>query len=137
MNEVILDTGPLVAYLDRREEHHRWAVEQFSTLTDPLLVCEAVITEACFLLKDFTPAIVKVGEYLERGVLEMASVGSAAQWRVFALMGRYRNLPMSYADACVTWLAESRPRARVFTLDSHFSVYRLEDRRPVPLIAPF
>ena len=63
-----------------------------------------------------------------------------AQPRIFALMEKYRQVPMSYADACLLWLlwlAETHPRSRVFTLDSDFEIYRLERARRVPLIAPF
>ncbi len=48
---VILDTGPLVAFVNRRETAHQWAIEQWNTIELPFLTCEAVITEACFLLK--------------------------------------------------------------------------------------
>ena len=67
----------------------------------------------------------------------MAPVGGAAQPRIFAMMEKYRQVPMSYADACLLWLAESSVRSRIFTLDSDFSIYRLERSRRVPLIAPF
>ena len=46
---VILDTGPLIAILNPRDRHHRWAQEQWAQVTPPFLTCEAVITEACFL----------------------------------------------------------------------------------------
>lgn len=136
MSSVLLDTGPLVAYLDRREEHHAWAKGKFAALTEPVLTCEAVLTEACFLLANLTHAQLAIGALLQRGVIEVVPIGAAAQPRIFALMGKYRQVPMSYADACVLWLAETHPRSRVFTLDSDFGIYRLERARRVPLIAP-
>jgi predicted nucleic acid-binding protein len=60
-----------------------------------------------------------------------------AQPRIFALMEKYRMVPMSYADACLLWLAETHPRSRVFTVDSDFGIYRLDRSRRVPLIVPF
>ncbi len=137
MSAVLLDTGPLVAYLNRSEEHHGWSVEKFEALAEPLWVCEAVLTEVCFLLAHLPPAQAAVGELLQRGVLAMAPVGGSAQRRIFALMEKYRKLPMSYADACLLWLAESHARSRVFTLDSDFAIYRLERARTVSMIAPF
>ena len=137
MSGVLLDTGPLVAYLDRREKHHAWAKEEFSALTEPVLACEAVLTEACFLLANLAHAQLAIGELLQLGVIEVAPVGAAAQPRIFALMEKYRQVPMSYADACLLWLAETHTRSRVFTLDSDFGIYRLERARRVPLIAPF
>ena len=134
---VLLDTGPLVAYLDVREQHHEWATRQFAALTEPPFVCEAVVSEACFLLASLPAAIAKIGDYLEHGVLAMVPVGGAAQPRIFALMEKYRQVPMSYADACLLWLAETHARSRVFTVDSDFEIYRLERARTVPVIAPF
>jgi predicted nucleic acid-binding protein len=63
-------------------------------------------------------------------------VGGAAQARVFAMMEKYRQVPMSYADACLLWLAEKHAGSRVFTLDSDFKIYRLGRTDRVPLIAP-
>ena len=138
MNDpVLLDTGPLVAYLDKTDQHHGWAVARFSELPIPFLTPEAVFSEVCFLLADSPRAVAKVGEYIGRGVLMTIPVGAVAQPRIFALMEKYRQVPMSYADACLLWLAETHPRSRVFTLDSDFGIYRLERARRVPLIAPF
>ena len=67
----------------------------------------------------------------------MVPIGGAAQPRIFALMEKYRQVPMSYADACLLWLAETHARSRVFTLDSDFEIYRLDRARRVPVIAPF
>ena len=134
---VLLDAGPLVAYLDETEQFHEWAVDRFRELPVPFLTPEAVLSEVCFLLADSPRAVAKIGEYLERGVLAMVPVGGAAQPRIFALMAKYRQVPMSYADACLLWLAETHARSRVFTLDSDFAIYRLERARSVPVIAPF
>ena len=133
---VLLETGPLVAYLDRREKHHEWAVEQFTALSDPPFTCEAVLSEACFLLEQQQPGIEKIGEYLERGVIHLIPVGSAAQPEIFALMRKYRRVPMGYADACLLWLADTIRRCRVLTMDLDFMFYRLPRARPVPLIIP-
>jgi len=46
MSEIIADTGPLVAYLDRSDKNHEWAKECFMQISRPLLTCEAVIAEA-------------------------------------------------------------------------------------------
>ncbi len=47
---VLIDTGPLVAYRRARDAHHEWALETFETLEPPLISCEPVLAEACFLL---------------------------------------------------------------------------------------
>jgi predicted nucleic acid-binding protein len=134
---VVLDSGPLVAYLDRREQYHQWAVQQFGSIHRPALICEAAVTEACFLLSALPAAVTKIGEYLDRGILKIARVGGAAQPRIFELLAQYRDLPMSYADACLVWLAETHPRSRIVTLDSDFQIYRLRGGEPVPVLAPY
>jgi uncharacterized protein len=68
MRGVLLDTGPLVAYLYPRDAYHDWAVEQFSTLDLPFVTCEPVITEACFLLARNRMSPTHVLETVERGV---------------------------------------------------------------------
>ena len=56
-----------------------------------------------------------------------------ALWK---LIRKYEDLPMSLADACLVRLAELHPAARVFTLDSHFRVYRKNGRQQIPVIIP-
>jgi predicted nucleic acid-binding protein len=53
------------------------------------------------------------------------------------MMEKYRQVPMSYADACLVWLAENHLGSPVLTLDSDFSIYRLDRARTVPIVAPF
>ncbi len=134
---VLVDSGPLVAYLDKSDQFHAWAVERFRELPAPFLVPEAVISETCFLLAEIPRAVAMIGEYLRSGAMILAPVGGGAQARIFALMEKYRQVPMSYADACILWLAETHAGSRVLTLDSDFGVYRLDRSRRVPLVAPF
>lgn len=134
---LLLDTGPLVAYLDASDQHHKWAVRQFGELSAPFFVPEAVISEASFLLADVPQAVAKIGQWLQRGLLVLAPIGPGAQGAIFECMEKYRTVPMSYADACMVWLAGAHAGSRVFTVDSDFQIYRIERHRPVPLIAPF
>ncbi len=134
---VLMDSGPLVAYLDKAEQFHDWTQARFQELSAPFLVPEAVLSEVCFLLADVPGGVAKVSDYLRRRLLVLTPVGAAAQPRIFSMMAKYESVPMSYADACLLWLAETQPRSRVFTLDSDFSIYRLDRSRAVPVIAPF
>ena len=69
---VLLDTGPLVAYLNIRDSHHDWAVETFNTLDLPAITCEPVLTEACFLsVRDGLPAT-HVIDRVTRGQIRLA-----------------------------------------------------------------
>jgi predicted nucleic acid-binding protein len=103
---LLLDTGPWVALLSRNDTHHRWAVEQFRRLTPPLLSCEAVVAETCFLLAraGFDPALAL--QFIERGVVQLPFALQDQISAVRALLKRYDNVPASLADAALIRLAE-------------------------------
>lgn len=136
MSEILADTGPLVAYLDRSDQHHAWAKEQFARFSEPLLTCEAVIAEALFLLRrgGIQPdALLKL---VTRGLLLPVFSLAAEAESILDLMHRYRNVPMALADACLVRMAETHEQATVFTLDSDFSIYRKAHRRVIPVLCP-
>lgn len=133
---VILETGPLVAYLDKREEHHEWAVEWFGRMDDAVWTCEAVLTEACFLLAHLPAAHDGVGELVRRGIVEVRFDLQENHASVFELMKKCHDVPMALADACLVRMAEETHGSRVFTVDSDFHVYRMRGRKAVPLICP-
>lgn len=132
----IADTGPLVAFFDRAERNHAWAVEQVRSLEAPLLVCEAVLAEAQYLLSDLPKAQDALFELLENGALRVGFRLDEHVPELRALRRKYRDLPMSLADACVVRMAELFDKHHVLTLDSDFSVYRLHGRQPISLIHP-
>ena len=136
-DQVILDTGPLVAYLDKREEHHAWAKREFASLSGHVVSCEAVITESCFLLADHEPALARIADYLRRGIIRLEFSLAENHSRVFDLMRKYADTPMSLADACLVCMADERPHSRVFTLDSDFAIYRLRNGKAVSRIVPW
>lgn len=132
----IADTGPLVAYFDRREVHHDWAVAQMDTLEPPLLLSEPVLTETLFLLRRYPEVADALMAMLERDVLKVAFHLGDHVAEVRALMQRYADTPMSLADACVVRMSELHERHAVLTFDSHFSVYRRFGREPLPVLSP-
>ena len=134
---IIADAGPLVAYLDRSDQHHAWAKEVMASLTEPLLTCDAVLAEATFLLQRGGIAAGLPMRMIERGVLKSEfSTASEAQ-PVRSLLERYDDVPMSLADACVVRMSELYPRAKVWTTDSDFTIYRRNRRSLIPLVTPF
>jgi predicted nucleic acid-binding protein len=133
---VLADTGPLVAYLVRQEARHAWACERFRHLRPPLLTCEAVIAEAAYLLGEEAGNATPVLDLIERGVLQIAFELEDELQAVRRLMERYRNVPMSLADACLVRMAEIREGAAVLTLDSDFLIYRKHGRHVIPTIMP-
>ena len=132
----IVDTGPLVAFLDRSERHHGWTVKQIHELEAPLLTCEPVLAEAMFLVSGLTKAQEAMFDMLAKGALRIAfQVGEHLE-PLRALHRKYRDRPISLADACVVRMAELFDRHSVFTLDADFSVYRKNGREPLDLIFP-
>ena len=132
----IVDTGPLVAFFDRAEQHHRWVAERVEQLEAPLLVCEPVLAEAMYLLARYSKAQDALFELLQNGALNIAFRIEEHVGALRKLLQKYRDTPMSLADACVVRMAEIHERHAVLTLDSDFSVYRKHGRVPLTLIHP-
>jgi len=136
MRAAIVDTGPLIAFLDRAERHHRWVAERIEELEAPLLVCEPVLAEAMYLLAPFPKAQDALFGLLENGALSIAFRVEEHVPALRKLHQKYRDRPMSLADACIVRMAEIHERHAVLTLDSDFSVYRKHGRVPLTLIHP-
>jgi len=133
---ILLDTGPLVAYLDRDEIHHAWATQNADMLPLPFLTCDAVISEACFLLQKRRLSLRPLFELLAARALISTFDLAGNHAAIAALIHKYAALPMSFADACLVRLAEKHADSRVLTLDGHFQIYRIHGRRAIPLIIP-
>lgn len=136
MSAILLDTGPLVALLDRRDRFHQWAVAQWAELSPPLLSCEPVLAEACFLVRNLPGGPTSVLELVDRGVLSVPFRLDANVPAVQRLLMRYASVPMSLADACLVRMAEQVSRSRVLTLDRDFLLYRVHGRQMVPTVMP-
>lgn len=136
MTEAIVDTGPLVALFDRAEQHHRWVAERFDELDAPLLVCEPVLAETMYLLARYPKAQDAVLQLLENGALSVAFRIEEHTASLRKLIQKYRDGPMSLADACIVRMSEIHGRHAVLTLDSDFLVYRKHGRTSLPLIHP-
>ena len=134
---VIVDTGPLVAHYCASDAHHAWTREQMKRLALPLLTCESVLTETCFLLARHRVDPIRILRAVQSGVIKVGlEIGDeAAAWEV--LMKRYADTPMSLADACLVRLSEMNRECRVFTLDRDFKHYRRFGRSVIPLISPW
>jgi predicted nucleic acid-binding protein len=132
----IIDTGPLVAFLDRRERHHAWVVDRIGELEAPLLVCEPVLVEATYLLGRIARAQDALMSLAANGALDIPFRLKDHVEPVRSLMRKYCDQPMSLADACIVRMAELYERHAVLTLDSDFLTYRKHGRAPLDLIRP-
>lgn len=133
---VLLDTGPLVAYLDADEQHHDWATEQFMRLEGPLITCEAVVSEAWFLLRHLPRHLRQLRAMLSDGVFDLSFHLDDEAGAISKPMDRYDDVPMSLADACLVRLSELHSKLPLLTLDSDFTVYRRHGRQMIPVISP-
>lgn len=133
---VLLDTGPWVALLSRNDTHHKWALEQFQLFSPPMLSCEAVVAETCFLLKrsGFDPSLAL--QFIERGVVLLPFALQEQISSVSSLFKRYENVPASLADASLIRLAEINDSPLLLTTDSDFHIYRRHGRQMIPLVSP-
>ena len=134
--QVILDAGPLVALIDRNDRFHNWARREWSQLEHPLLTCESVITESCFLVKNVYGGEAGILSLLRKEVIKIAFKLEDELRQVDELMQRYQSVPMSLADACLVRMAELNPASQVLTLDSDFLIYRKLRDRPISAIMP-
>ena len=133
---VLIDTGPLVAFLNRRDRYYTWASDQLARITPPLLTCEAVISEACFLLRSSPPGPQAVLDLIDRGLLQTPFRLDHEIVRIKRLMSRYANVPMSLADACLVRMSEQYPGSSLLTCDNDFGIYRKNRRQVIPTLRP-
>lgn len=135
-DRVVADTGPLVAALNRGDDHHAWAVDCMREIAAPMLTCEAVLAEACFLLRGHPGASDRLLEMLVRGALRVDYSISTDIDRLRERLLKWGDLPMSLADACLVGIAGGLPRCTIWTLDRDFLRYRTRRKRPLRLWMP-
>ena len=125
MRGVLVDAGPLVALIDKRDEDHARCVEALQGIRDPLMTVWPAVTEAMHLLRGSSRAQAALWEMLESDILELLPLESDDVPRMAELMHKYRDLPMDLADAALVRAAERDQIRHVFTLDQRdFRVYR-------------
>jgi len=131
----ICDTGPLLAYLNRNDPHHTWAVALMKQVWPPMLISEPVLTEVVYFLREDGVAVDPLFQLLEREAVRLEFDMSAHWPRIRTLMSRYRQ--MDLADASIVVMSELHARSQVLTIDrKDFSVYRRNDRRVIDFVAP-
>lgn len=132
--KIILDTGPLVAYLKRQDRFHDWATEVWKTIPMPLLTCEAVISEACFLLRKTYGGKDAVMSLVKAGIIEVPFRFNEEVDRIDVLMKQYQSVPMSFADGCLVRMTELISGSSVLTLDRDFQIYRKNRNEAIALL---
>jgi hypothetical protein len=129
----IADTGFLVAFANRNDDFHDWAVGLAGQVVQPLLTCEAVLAEAAFHLQSVT----LVFEMIDAQLITLAFDVNDHLSRLYALAARYADRHPDLADLCLIRMSELFPQHPVVTVDkADFSVYRRHRRELIPLICP-
>lgn len=133
---VLIDSGPIVAVLRRRDQYHGWARAHFESSSESFATCEAVISESHFLLGGIPGGVEALYALLERGVIKVPFSLANQLDETVRLIRRYRDLPISLADACLVRMAELEEDIAVFTTDTDFRLYRRNGRQVIPVIMP-
>jgi predicted nucleic acid-binding protein len=129
----IADTGFLVAFVNRYDDHHAWAVRLASDVSEPLLTCEAVVAETAFHIRDAQVALALMTD----GLIALAFDCRAHLPHLAALARRYADRQPDLADLCLIRMSELHPRHPVVTTDREdFRIYRRNKREAIPLICP-
>jgi predicted nucleic acid-binding protein len=134
MTFVLLDTGPIIAMLNTSDRHHRRCVDRVNSLEGQLVTCEAVVGEACYLLRNIHGATKDILTNITRGEFCVPFRLADRAEQVSRLMTKYADLPMDLADACLVDLATELKSSRIFTLDSDFHTYRWGRNRPFDIL---
>jgi uncharacterized protein len=129
----IADTGFVVAFANRNDRHHDWAVGVAEGLTEPLLTCEAVLAEASFHLQSVPVVLAMIGE----GLLTIAFDCRDHLPQLEALARRYADRRPDFADLCLIRMSELHPGHSVITVNREdFRVYRRNKREIISLVCP-
>jgi uncharacterized protein len=128
--DVLVDTGAILALLDKSDEWHTVCKSTFQQLRVPLLTSEAVLTELFHTIGDFPSRIEAAWRLFLSEIILVASIEHSELHQVQLLMSRYSDQPMDFADATLVYLAGRESIQTIFTVDqADFSVYRIAGKR--------
>jgi len=130
MRRVLVDTGPIVAILSRRDQYHKVCVQALHEMPSPLFTCWPVLTEAAWLLRRTSDAVQRLFQSIDGGFLELLSLTNEDALPIAAILKKYRNVRIQLADAALVHIAARDGLDTIFTLDlQDFSEYRLANGR--------
>jgi hypothetical protein len=133
--KIIVDAGPIVAFLHEGDQWHKWAVKQFSRFSE-FQTCDAALAEACARLAYGGFSQSEAVRLVEQGAIKLTFLTNYNIGRVLALMEKYSDVPMDFADACIVVMSEEEKDALVVTTDADFSIYRRYGRDVIPTLRP-
>jgi uncharacterized protein len=131
---VLLDTGAIVALLDRSENAHHACAEAVNELQAPLITCEAVIAETCYLLRNLRGAPEAVIENVVAGIFQIPFQLSREAAGVKHLLRKYKDRKIDLGDACLICLADEFESGDILTLDKDFTIYHWGKNKPFHIL---
>lgn len=134
---VLVDTGPIVALIDRRDAKHTWASVMMDTFDEPMVTCTAVISEAIFLLNHANNGVETLFSFIDEGILQVKNPYPDKKDSIHQQILKYQNISSSLADVCLAAMAEEYHTYKIFTIDSDFLIYRDSKGNPLNLISPY
>ena len=134
MKPILLDTGFIVALLDRSESFHKTCARTVRELRAPLVTCEAVIAESCYLLRNLLGASEAVIENIAAGIFQVTFQLSRDTAGVKQVLRKYKDRKIDLADACLIRLADQFGTADILTLDQDFAIYRWGKNKPFRML---
>ncbi len=128
--DALIDTGAMLALLDKTDRWHQICVDTFGQLRLPLVTSEAVLTELFHLVGDSRHEMEAAWRFVGSGAIVLAAIENSELSQIQALMSRYADRPMDFADATLVYLAKREALSTIFTVDhADFDTYRIEARR--------
>lgn len=131
---VLVDTGPIMALLDRRQPQHEQCRVALESSSATLVTCDAVVAEACYLLRKLPGAAADLLKDVEARRYWVKDQVAERAGQIRRLLMRHANVPMDFADACLVDMASIYQTGRILTLDADFAVYRWGKNRPFEML---
>ena len=136
MKPALVDTSFIVALYNKSDRGHLRCLRMLDAMEQPAVTCEAVVAESCYMLRQIYGATKDLLATIESGALEIRFQLDRSAGKVKALLEKYKNLPASFADACLVQMADELDTGDILTLDSDFRHYRWRRNRSFRLLIP-
>jgi predicted nucleic acid-binding protein len=128
---ILIDAGPLIALFDRDDAYHRKVVEFIKDRPYQFITTLAVITEVSYMLNFNVNVQIDFFEWILRQGVSIADIGQDDIPGITAMIKKYQDLPMDFADASLMRVAERSHLMSILSIDSDFNIYRLPGNRRV------
>ena len=133
---LLVDTGPVIALIVRKDRYHRWACSVLDEISGPMLTNTAVVTESFHLLRKTRRGVAVLIQMIEEGYLKVENPYPASVQFIHQQLTKYQDIGASFADVAILAQYESYAEATIFTIDSDFDVYKTSNGNPLNTIKP-